>query len=119
MRTVSLLLFLGFFSASAVAAAETFKNVPVVDSNCSKKVADAPDSHTRDCALKCEGSGYGIVTNDKKFLKCDAEGNNEIATALKASSKNDHLRVDVTGDVQGDTGDVQGDTLKVTSIKLL
>lgn len=32
--------------------------------------------------------------------------------SLKASAKKDHLRVDVTGDVQGDT-------LKVTSIKLL
>ena len=42
----------------------------------------------------------------------DAAGNNEIVEALKASGKKDHLRVDVTGDVQGDT-------LKVTSIKLL
>jgi hypothetical protein len=32
--------------------------------------------------------------------------------ALKTSDKKDHLRVDVSGDVQGDT-------LKVTSIKLL
>jgi hypothetical protein len=93
-------------------AAETFKNVPVVDSNCSAKIADSPDSHTRECALKCEGSGYGIVTSDKKFLKFDAEGNKEIAAALKASSKKDHLRVDVSGEVQGDT-------LKVSSIKLL
>jgi len=35
-----------------------------------------------------------------------------LVEALKASGKKDHLRVDVTGDVQGDT-------LKVTSIKLL
>lgn len=36
----------------------------------------------------------------------------EVLESVKASAKKDHLRVDVTGDVQGDT-------LKVTSIKLL
>ncbi len=36
----------------------------------------------------------------------------QIVEALKASDVKDHLRVDVSGDVQGDT-------LKVTSIKLL
>jgi hypothetical protein len=46
--------------------------VSVVDVNCSKKVAADPDSHPR--ALKCEKSGYGIVTQDKHFLKFDAEG---------------------------------------------
>ena len=112
MRQIILLVLLGLFSASEIAATETFKDVPVVDANCSKKVADAPDSHTRACALKCEASGYGIITNDKKFLKFDAAGNKEIIEALKASAKKDHLRVDVTGDVQGDT-------LKVTSINLL
>ena len=83
-----------------------------MDVNCSKKVAADPDSHTRSCALKCAASGYGIMTQDKHFLKFDAEGNTRIAEALKASDKKDHLRVDVSGDVQGDT-------LKVTSIKLL
>ena len=94
-----------------IASAETFKDVPVVDANCSKKVADAPDSHTRACALKCAASGFGIVTSDKKFLKFDTEGNTQILAALKASSKKDHLRVDVDGEVQGDT-------LKVTSVRL-
>jgi hypothetical protein len=86
--------------------------VPVVDVNCSRKVAASPDAHTRDCALKCAASGFGIVTSDQHFLKFDAAGNAKIVEALKASSKPDHLRVNVTGDVQGDT-------LKVTAIKLL
>jgi hypothetical protein len=96
----------------ALAAVETYKDVPVVDVNCSKKVTADPDSHTRACALKCAPSGFGIVTKDKQFLKFDAEGNTKVADALKASDKKDHLRVDVSGEVQGDT-------LKVTSIKLL
>jgi hypothetical protein len=95
-----------------VASAETFKDVPVVDVNCSKKVMDTVDTHTRACALKCADSGFGIVTSDKKFLKFDAEGNKQVEAALKASDKKDHLRVDVEGDVKGDT-------IMVTSVKLI
>jgi hypothetical protein len=111
-KLVSFLVLFGLCALPALAAAETYKNVPVVDVNCSKKVAADPDSHPRACALKCAASGFGIVTQDKQFLKLDAEGNAKIVEALKASDKKDHLRVDVSGDVQGDT-------LKVTSIKLL
>jgi hypothetical protein len=111
MRKVSFLAMLGLLVLPEVLAAETFKDVPVVDTNCSKKVADAPDNHPRECALKCEASGYGIFTSDKKFLKFDAAGNKQIIAELKASTKKDHLRVDVSGDVEGDT-------LKVTSVTL-
>src|SRR5205807_9546509 len=69
-----------------------FRSMPVVDVNCSKKVAADPDSHPRACALKCAASGFGIVTKDKQFLKFDAEGNSKIVEALKASDKKDHLR---------------------------
>lgn len=96
----------------AWAATETFSGVSVIDTNCSKKAAADPDAHTRECALKCQASGYGIITKDHKYLKFDAAGNSKIAEALKASDTKDHLRVDVTGDVSGDT-------LQVTSIKLL
>ncbi len=111
-KPISLLLLLGLTALPALAAAETYKDVSLVDVNCSKKVEANPDAHTRECALKCSANGYGILTQDKKFLKFDSEGNSKISEELKASSKKDHLRVDVTGDVQGDT-------LKVTSVKLL
>jgi Tfp pilus assembly ATPase PilU len=111
-KLASFLVLFGLCAMPALGAAETYKNVPVVDVNCSSKVAADPDSHPRACALKCAASGFGIVTQDKQFLKLDAEGNAKIVEALKASDKKDHLRVDVSGDVQGDT-------LKVTSIKLL
>jgi hypothetical protein len=111
-KAVSFLVLLGLAAMPALAAVETYKDVSMVDVNCSTKVAADPDSHTRACALKCAASGFGIVTKDKQFLKFDAAGNAKIADALKASDKKDHLRVDVSGDVQGDT-------LKVTSIKLL
>jgi hypothetical protein len=110
-KFASFVVVFGLCAIPALAGVETYKDVPVVDVNCSTKVADNPDAHTRACGLKCASSGFGIVTQDKHFVKFDAEGNTKIVEALKASDKKDHLRVDVTGDLQGDT-------LKVHSIKL-
>jgi hypothetical protein len=111
-RVSSWLVLVGLCTAPAFAFATSFENVAVVDVGCSKKVAADPDSHTRACALGCAKSGYGILTSDQRFLKFDAAGNAKILEELKASDKKDHLRVNVDGDVQGDT-------LKVTSVKLL
>jgi hypothetical protein len=47
-----------------------------------------------------------------QVLKFDPAGNAKILDELKASSKKDHLRVNMNGDLQGDT-------LKVTSVPLL
>lgn len=111
-RVASLLVLLGLFAMPAFALAASFQDAPVIDVSCSKKAAANPDSHTRACALACASSGYGIVTPDQKFLKFDAAGNAKVLAALKASPKKDHLRVNVSGKVQGDT-------LLVTSITLL
>jgi hypothetical protein len=111
-KLASLAVLFGMSALPALAASETFSGVSVIDTNCSKKAAADPDAHTRECALKCQASGYGIITKDHKYLKFDSAGDSKIAEALKASDKKDHLRVDVTGDVNGDT-------LQVTSIKLL
>ena|SRR6516162_7772785 len=111
-RLTSIVMLLGLCASPALALAESYQNVPLVDVNCSRKAAANPDSHTRDCALKCAASGFGIVTKDQHFLKFDAAGSAKITEALKASDKKDHLRVNVSGDVQGDT-------LKVSSITLL
>lgn len=112
MKKLSGLLVLAFFAVPTFAATESYKNVSVVDKNCSAKVTADPDTHTRACAMKCEASGFGIITADKKFIKFDATGNEKMKAELKASEKKDHLRVDVSGDLEGDT-------LKVSSVKLL
>lgn len=111
-KLASLVVLFGMSALPAWAATESYTNVPVIDVNCSTKAAADPDSHTRACAIKCEASGFGIVTKDKQFVKFDEAGNAKIKDELKASDKKDHLRVDVSGDLQGDT-------LKVTSVKLL
>jgi len=111
---------------SAMAAPATVQGV-LMDKQCSSKaeVRVAPGArieggmlvayvHTRQCALMaaCQKSGYGVFTYDNKFLSFDAAGNQKALAALKASKKEDDLRVEVTGEIQGDT-------IKVVSLKLL
>ena len=112
MRKTFVLVLLAMSAVPALAASESFHDVSVVDSKCAAKVASNPDEHTRACAMACASAGFVIVTPDKKILKLDAAGNSTVAQELKASQKKDHLRADVTGDVEGDT-------FKVQSIKLL
>jgi hypothetical protein len=111
MKMLASLLAVGLMATPALAATQTFNDVSVVDVACSKKAAADADSHTRECALTCQKSGFGIVTADKKFLKFDADGNAKMLAELKATDKTDHLRVNVSGDVQGDT-------IKVSSVKM-
>ena len=111
-KLAATLVLFSLSALPALAANESYKDVSLIDANCSKKAAADPDSHSRSCALQCAMSGYGILTADKKFIKFDDVGNAKVQEALKASDKKDHLRVDVSGDLQGDT-------LKVASIKLL
>jgi len=112
MKKLATAVLIALFTLPAFCAEQTFTNVPVIDILCAKKSAANPDAHTRDCALQCQGSGFAIVTSEQKVLKFDAEGNQKILSQIKSTKKQDHLRVDVSGDVQGDT-------LKVRSIKLL
>ena len=91
----------------AFAAAEVWNNVAIVDTQCAAKVKADPDSHTRDCAMACAKSGFGIVDKDGNYLKFDANGNAEAVKLLQGTTKKDHLRVSVTGEKQGDTIHVQ------------
>jgi len=86
----------------AAAAEQTWKDVTVTDKMCFAKVKDAPEKHTKDCMLKCESSGYGVITadgKDKKFVKFDAKGNEMTVAALKASKKTEGLKATVVGEM--------------------
>lgn len=109
MKKLLAVLLVAFFSLPMLAA--EWKNVPVVDVQCSSRMKADPDSHTKECAMKCAKSGFGIYTSDGQFLKFDAKGNAEIMDALKKTSKSDHLRVNVKGEQSGDT-------IKVESLSL-
>lgn len=111
MKTGAILVVAGAFALPTLASAETWKNVTVVDTLCLNDVKADPDKHTRDCALQCVDGGYGIILPDGVFLKFDKPGNEKAVAALKASTKEDHLRATVVGERTGNT-------LKVTSISI-
>lgn len=102
-----LVVALGLVVAPAMALAESWTNVSLVDVNCSAKVAANPDAHTRACALECAKSGYGVIAADGKYLKLDAAGSQKALALLKASTQKDHLRVNLSGALAGETITVQ------------
>ncbi len=91
----------------------------LLDRMCATKVVAAKDQkaaqgHTRDCGLMgdCVKAGYGVFTADGKFITFDPAGNQKAKQALTATSKQDDLKVKVTGEVTGDS-------IKVAAIKIL
>jgi hypothetical protein len=94
------------------AAAEDWSNVAMLDTQCSTKAKANPDAHTKSCALACAKSGFGIVDKDGNYLKFDAKGNQEARSLLQSSSKEDHIRVNVSGKKEGDV-------IHVESVKML
>ena len=103
MKKVFLLMLVAA-AVPFVLQAETWKNAALVDKMCSEKAAvkSDPDSHSTKCAIQCQKSGYGVLTPDGKFLKFDQAGDTQMAAALKATKKTDHLRVTVNGERKGD-----------------
>ena len=117
----------GLWAGFAASAAPSMVQGVLMDKECSSKaeVRVVPGArleggmlvayaHTRLCALmpSCQRSGYGVFTYENKFLSFDAAGSQKALAAIKASKKEDDLRVEVTGEIQGDT-------IKVVSLKLL
>lgn len=100
--TLAIATTFALLPASALAG-ESWTNVSLIDSACQLKVKKAPDTHTRECALQCVGSGYGILAADGTYLTFDKAGNDKALAMLRASRKGDHLRVDVSGERKGTT----------------
>lgn len=103
MQTRTMLVVAGLMALPMLAGAETWKNVPVIDTQCVSKVKAEPDKHTTECALKCVKGGYGLLTTDGAYLKFDAPGNEKTVAALKATKKTDHLRATVVGEREGES----------------
>ena len=112
MRKASLVLLALVFALPLSLSAETWKGVSLMDGGCAKhaeKLA-TPDTHTKECALKCSKAGYGTVV-DGKFIKFDAKGNEMVKDALMKSDKKDHLRANVTGEMKD--GEIHVSALKL------
>jgi hypothetical protein len=103
MRSFKILGILAALSMTSFAA-DTLSGT-LMDQSCSK--SKDPVKHTRQCALGCAKSGFGLVTADGKFIKFDEKGNEKALAALKASTKDSDLKATVTGEVRGDTIQVE------------
>jgi hypothetical protein len=111
MKRAAVVTLVGFLALPFAAAAETWKDVAVIDTLCLSKLKADPDKHTTECALQCVKGGYGLISADGTYLKFDTEGNAKTVAALKATKKADHLRATVTGVKDGNA-------IKVTSISI-
>jgi hypothetical protein len=96
-------LLAGLLVTSTIALAETWSGT-VVDVMCKKNDLA---SHTRDCAISCAKSGFGIVLADGTFIKFDEHGNVKALAALKASAKEKDLKAKVTGTKKEDVIQVE------------
>lgn len=126
-KSLQLLVLVLFLAGSGQAATVTQVTGILIDTHCAPEMRErivpdgllvggmiAAEAHSRECDLKpaCQRDGYGIFTQDEKFLKLDAEGNRKALDALKSSTKLGDMKVEVIGVVDGDT-------IKVATLKLL
>jgi hypothetical protein len=93
--------------AALAASADSFSGT-VVDVMCRAKDLAG---HTRECAVACSRTGYGLVTADGRFLKFDEVGNARALALLKQSTREKELKARVGGTLQSGV-------LKVESIEL-
>ncbi|MDE0164950.1 MAG: hypothetical protein OXH92_00190 [Bryobacterales bacterium] len=50
---------------------------------------------------RCKQSGFGLVTQEGKYIKFDEQGNIKALNELERTGKQDELLVKVTGEMKG------------------
>jgi hypothetical protein len=80
----------------------------------SKCQADEPVTHTKQCALRCKSTGFGVVTAGGEFVGFDAAGNAKAIAMLQSTAKADDLRVSVEGTREAGLLNVQSIAWKVS-----
>jgi hypothetical protein len=60
--------------------------------------------HSKECLQMpdCERSGYGLLTDDKKIIKFDAASNAKAKQFIADMKKNNDIKVNVTGTLNGE-----------------
>jgi hypothetical protein len=79
----------------------------LVDVACAARNSGKPAfaaGHGRTCLRmpSCADSGYGVLTDDKRFIKFDQSGNEQARKLLADLTEETGIRVDVSGAVDGD-----------------
>ncbi|HZS56422.1 MAG TPA: hypothetical protein VFA65_18600 [Bryobacteraceae bacterium] len=112
LSIVSLALF-----AAGVSLAIDLQGV-ITDWNCTQDMVrhgrERILKQRRSCSLAKDyhRSGYGLITDDKKFYRIDPATNDRVLELLANSPDKDNLKVVVSGDLQGNT-------IKINTISIL
>lgn len=106
MKKFILVLFAAM-AVSAFAADTTVKGY-LVDLACAAEDGQKAGfglKHTKGCLQMpdCEKSGYGVLTDDKKVIRFDSASNAQAKKFIADMQTNKDIRVNVTGNVNGDT----------------
>ena len=73
----------------------------LMDTMCAASRLDKASSHTTECMKRCKQSGFGLVTQEGKYIKFDEKGNIKALNELELTGKQDELLVKVTGEMRG------------------
>jgi Gram-negative bacterial TonB protein C-terminal len=108
-------------SISALAA-DTSVQGYLIDSSCAARSARRPGfgaGHARTCLRmpSCAASGYGVLTDDKRFIKFDQDGSEQAKQLLADLTQEANIKVNVSGKVDGDRMTVTGMRLVVEEQK--
>lgn len=102
-------LIIIFFAAVAMSAmaADTAVKGFLVDISCAEDEGQNPGfgaGHSRQCLQMqdCADSGYGVLTPDKKVIRFDKAGNDAARKFIAGITKENDVKVTVTGTVTGD-----------------
>lgn len=97
-------------AASKVDAKGTMMHGFVVDFTCAKGMIKKSNpmelaaKHSKECALQeaCAASGYGLVYDNGKWMKFDANGDKLAKAMFEKSKKDKDFMADVSGEVKGE-----------------
>jgi hypothetical protein len=89
----------------------------LIDASCAVRGTRRPDfgaGHQLTCLRmpSCAASGYGVLTDDKRFIKFDQDGNEQAKKLLADLTPQANIKVNVSGNVNGDR-------MTVTTMRLL
>jgi hypothetical protein len=98
MKTITLLI-LAILVVAPLSAAEWTGYL--MDTMCAANRLDKASSHTTECMKSCKQSGFGLVTNEGKYIKFNEAGNLKALHELERTGKQEELLVKVTGEMKG------------------
>ena len=105
MKKFAIILF-ATVALSAFAADTAVKGY-LVDIACANDEGQRPDfgiKHSKGCLqmAECAGSGYGVLTDDKRVIHFDKAGNDQAKKFIDGLTKSTDIKVTVTGKLDGE-----------------